>query len=91
MPLEILYCNDTPVADLAPLQGMKLTTLGLKGTKVTDLSVLRGMPLKILSCNFQAERDAAILRSITTLEQINGKSAAAFWKEVDAKPAAQEP
>ena len=31
------------------------------------------------------ERDAAILRSITTLEKINGKDAKQFWKEVYKK------
>jgi hypothetical protein len=91
MPLEVLDCHDTPVEDLAPLQGMKLTELHCEKTKVTDLSVLRGMPLKILSCDFRAERDAAILRPIKTLETINGKSAAAFWEEVDARPEAQKP
>jgi hypothetical protein len=34
---------------------------------------------------FWRERDADILRSIKTLETINGKAAAAFWKEVDQK------
>jgi hypothetical protein len=43
------------------------------------------MPLKVLWCDFKPERDAAILRSIPTLEQINGKAAKEFWKEVDAK------
>jgi len=31
------------------------------------------------------ERDAEILRSITTLEKINGKEAKEFWKEMKAK------
>jgi len=43
------------------------------------------MPLKALHCDFMPERDATILRSITTLETINGKSAAEFWMEVKAK------
>ena len=30
-------------------------------------------------------RDTAVLRSIKTLEIINGKPPAEFWKEVDAK------
>jgi hypothetical protein len=29
------------------------------------------------------ERDAEILRSLKTLQTINGKPAAAFWKQVD--------
>jgi formylglycine-generating enzyme required for sulfatase activity/Leucine-rich repeat (LRR) protein len=90
-PLDNLAISCTPVSDLSPLRGMKLTTLGCKGTNVTDLSVLRGMPLKALFWDFRAERDAAILRSLETLERIDDKPVAEFWKEVDAKPGAQKP
>jgi len=45
------------------------------------LSPLNGMPLKSLHLDFKPERDAEILRSIKTLEQINGKPAAEFWKD----------
>jgi Leucine-rich repeat (LRR) protein len=83
--LTSLSCQNMPVSDLTPLAGMKLTNLNCDGTHVTDLSPLRGMPLKILSCDFKPERDTEILRSIKTLERINDKPAAEFWKEVDAK------
>ena len=53
--------------------------------QVADLSPLKGMPLKLLTCDFKPERDAEILRSIKTLETINGKPAEEFWKDVDAK------
>jgi hypothetical protein len=43
------------------------------------------MSLKALWCDFQAQRDTRILRSLTTLEEINGKPAKQFWQEVDAK------
>jgi len=43
------------------------------------------MPLKVLDCDFMPDRDAKILRSIQTLERINGKEAKEFWKEVRAK------
>jgi hypothetical protein len=43
------------------------------------------MPLKELFCDFQRERDADVLRSLTTLERINDKSAADFWKEAAGK------
>jgi hypothetical protein len=46
---------------------------------------LKGMRLKELHCDFQRERDAAVLRSLTTLEKINDKPADDFWKEVDGK------
>ena len=42
------------------------------------------MPLKVLECDFKPERDGDILRSLTTLETINGKPARDFWKDVDA-------
>jgi len=84
MKLTSLSCDGTKVADLSPLKGMPLTHLHCKSTQVTDLAPLKDLPLKDLSCDFNLERDAAILRSITTLTQINGKPAAHFWKEVDA-------
>jgi hypothetical protein len=33
-------------------------------------------------CDVHSKRDAAILRSIKTLEKINGKPAAQFWKDI---------
>jgi Leucine-rich repeat (LRR) protein len=85
MPLTELDLSGTKVADLSPLKGMRLTNLGCAGTKVTDLSPLKGIPLKGLYCDFMPERDAKILRSITTLQTINGKEAREFWKEVKPK------
>jgi hypothetical protein len=49
------------------------------------------MPLKELRCDFKPERDADILRSIKTLEKINDKPAAEFWKAVDATKADRKP
>jgi serine/threonine protein kinase len=86
MPLTHLDCWETQVADLSPLKGMGLTYLRCDHTKVSDLSPLKGMPLKELLCDFEPERgDAEILRSIKTLEKINGKPAAEFWKEVEER------
>ena len=81
MPLTVLGCWRTAVSDLSPLKGMPLTQLHCIETEVSDLSPLRGMPLKVLRCDFKSERDADILRSIPTLENINDKPAADFWKE----------
>jgi hypothetical protein len=81
MQLTTLSCNGTKVSDLSPLKDMKLTDLDCSNTKVADLSPLRGLPLKHLYCDFKAERDAEILRSIKTLEKINGKPLAEFWKD----------
>ncbi len=89
--LSHLNCCFAPVADLKPLQGMPLTILNIRDTRVTDLTPLKDLPLKELSCSFEPKRDTAILRSIKTLEKINGKPAADFWKEVDGKPPDKKP
>ncbi len=83
MPLMWLSFDRTNVSDLSLLKDMKLTYLDLRGTKVTDLSPLKGMPLAKIECDFKAERDTEILRSIKTLETINGKEAKEFWRDVD--------
>jgi hypothetical protein len=62
---------------------MPLSNVSLSGTRVTDLALLKGKRLQELRCDFRRERDAALLRSLTTLERINDKPAADFWKEVD--------
>ena len=85
MKLTLMDCGMTAVFDLSPLKGMPLTFLHCDLTQVSDLSPLMGMPLKDLKCDFEPERDADILRSIKTLEWINGKPAAEFWKDVDGK------
>ena len=68
-----------------------MTILQCQGTRVSDLSLLKGMPLKEVLCDFKPERDAEILRSIKTLEKINNKPAAEFWKEVDEKKLDEKP
>jgi hypothetical protein len=85
MQLNRLYIYETPVADLSPLRGIPLERLHMEGAPVTDLSPLKGMPLTDLTIDFRAERDTKILRSLTTLQNINYKPAADFWKESDAK------
>lgn len=85
MPLEALLVPSTRVSDLSPLRGMPLGELAVDHTLVADLSILQGMPLKVIRCNFQNERDAEVLRSLTTLERINGKTAEEFWKHPEGK------
>lgn len=86
--LTIFHVVGTQVTDagLAYFKDCKkLTILYIEKTKITDLSLLKGMPLKELWCDFQPERDAEILRAIKTLQTINGKPAAEFWKDVEQK------
>lgn len=75
------------MSDLSPLKNnMKLKVLFCFDTKVADLSPLKGMALTDLWCDFKPERDAEILRSIKTLERMNGKPVDQFWKEQSKKP-----
>lgn len=85
MPLTKLLCNNTQVADLTPLKGLPLVGLECAGTPVTDLSPVQGLPLKWLACPIPSERNARVLQTIKSLETINGKPAAEFWKQFSPK------
>jgi hypothetical protein len=85
-PLEWLKLDGSNVTDLSPLRGIKLLALFCRTKGITDHAPLAGLPLKRLVCNFVPERDTEILRSITTLEQINTIPAAEFWNKHDARP-----
>jgi len=85
MNLAWVGIESTRVSDLSVLQGMPITELYCNDTEVTDLAALKGMPLRVLYCRFNPTRDAEVLRSIETLETINGKPAVQFWKEYDAE------
>jgi eukaryotic-like serine/threonine-protein kinase len=87
LPLKVLSINDTKVTNLDPVKGARLKEFHYSGASIHEISILRGMPLEEVTCNFQPARDAAILRSIPTLKSINGKPAADFWRELDARPA----
>lgn len=86
--LKHLNLANTRVGDvgLAHFKDCKeLIRLHIGGTKVTDLSLIKDLPLKELDFDFRPERDAEILRSIKSLETINGKRAVEFWTEFDGQ------
>jgi len=85
LPLTSLDLLETSVESLEPLRGMRLTRVELAATKVSDMSPLKTMPLKEIGLDFDAERDTEWLKSIKTLETINGKPVAEFWKEVEER------
>jgi len=91
MPLAVLYIAESHVADLSPLAGMPIALLGVKGTNLTDRSSIRNFPIKYLFLDYNPARDAAWLRSMTTLEIINDKTVAEFWKAVEANPSLTKP
>jgi hypothetical protein len=84
MPLEVLDLHGTWVVDLSPLVGMPLKSLDCTSTFVADLFPLREMPLKSLALDLKPYRGIGHVRAMPTLEKINGKLAAQFWKEYDA-------
>ena len=84
MALRHLFIQATSITDLSPLKGMPLEILNCSRTQVSDLSPLKGMPLKELWLDFKPEQDTEFLRSIETLQTINGKPAAEFWKQFEA-------
>ncbi|MBM4155696.1 MAG: hypothetical protein FJ221_11815 [Lentisphaerae bacterium] len=87
MPLKLLNIHGTLVPDLGPLAGMPLTSLYCGSTPVNDLSPLRNLPLRSLEVwpdQVAPPANAALLRSMKTLETINGLPAAEFWKLADA-------
>jgi Leucine-rich repeat (LRR) protein/tRNA A-37 threonylcarbamoyl transferase component Bud32 len=88
LPLTSLSCDSCPVSDLSPLKGMRLTSLDCAGTRATDPTPLAGMPLESLRCNFNPWRDPPVLRPLKTLGAINGRPAAEFWKDEEAKQSA---
>jgi serine/threonine protein kinase/Leucine-rich repeat (LRR) protein len=85
LPLTVLSCYGTNVADLSPLRDLPLTYLVCGRARVTDFSPLKDMPLTYLQFDFSPALHAELLRSIKTLETINGKPAAEFWKVVEGK------
>jgi Leucine-rich repeat (LRR) protein/predicted Ser/Thr protein kinase len=90
MRLRSLAMGMTRVTDLNPLRGMPLVALGVAGLRFADLKVLEGMPLQALYCSFVPAADASMLRSMKTLQSINGGPAAEFWAKWDKDRAALE-
>ena len=82
MPLRGVELLNLPVEDLEPLRGAPIGKLTYVNLAARDVSVVRGLPLRRLFCDYRPDRDEAVLRAIPTLETINEKPAAAFWKEI---------
>ena len=78
LPLEVLNAAATKVTDLTPLRALQLKKLYIRGTKVTDFDPIRYCPLTVLKFDYVADRDASLVRSMKTLQEINDKPAAEF-------------
>jgi hypothetical protein len=74
------------VQDLSPLQGMPLTSLNLRAcAQVQDLTPLQGLKLETIFLPPKVTRGMDVLRNMSSLKTIQGKPAAEFWKEYDAR------
>jgi Leucine-rich repeat (LRR) protein len=88
--IHALFCRGTHIADLTPLGGSRLNFLDYFQTHVADITPLRDVPLQNVLCGFRLERDAEVLGSIGTLENINGKPVTAFLEDARKQRAAFE-
>jgi len=77
-PLEYLDCGFTKVSDLSPLHSPSLRKLLMHNTRVTDFSPLRTLQVETWRFDYVADRDAAFVRSLKTLTEINEVPAAEF-------------
>jgi internalin A len=70
--LQVLDCDNTQVADLAPIAGMTaLRTLGLSGTQVADLAPIAGMTaLRTLGLSGTQVADLAPIAGMTALRNL---------------------
>ena len=66
-PLTSLACAFTPVRDLSPLAGLKLTSLDARDSQITELSGVKGLPLSRLLISYTSVRDLTPLKGNTTL------------------------
>src|SRR5262249_29787052 len=84
MQLGYLALNQAGPTDLALLKGMPLKQLYLDSS-YSDLSPLEGMPLRTLEFTPKKGMNIEFLGPVKTLESINDKKPAAFWKDYDAQ------
>jgi serine/threonine protein kinase len=79
--LRSLDISGLPVADLNELKDLKLESLDFSDCKnVKDIEVLLTVPLKSVRCTFIPSY-AKVLKSIKTLETINGEDKDQFFKD----------
>lgn len=84
LPLISLNCSNTTVTDFSPLKNLRLEALICDHTHVADLSPLRDMPLRTFNWrgyDYRLPSHRDVVKSLSTLENINSLPVAEFWKE----------
>jgi hypothetical protein len=91
LPLKKLTSNGGWFKDASVLEGMPLQELNISYTGITDLTPLRRCPLVHIECDQDDILNGwDVLRSINTLESINGVPVVEFWKKMDNTSANKE-
>lgn len=86
LPLQALEIHGNPITDLSPLANSPMQYLNIYKVPITDWSALKTMrQLKMVAFDFDKERDSEILRAIPTLEIINEKPVADFWRSIESR------
>jgi len=80
--LKLLTIYKTNVWDLSPLKGLPLTELQCEDSEVAELAPIKDLSLTKIRFSSGKVRDSGILRDMKTLETINDKPAADFWKSL---------
>ena len=87
-----MYYLESPVTNLSFLARMPVRTLYLLHTTVQDLSPLRTTPLEVFTFRpLHITNGIDVIRSMSTLTNINAMSRDAFWKKWDAGDFQREP
>ncbi len=90
LKLESLYLsNARGVQSLEPLKQLPLTKLDVSGI-ACDLAPLKGMGLKELQCHFEPDKHAFLLRSLKSLDTINGVPVEEFSRNMESFRCAEE-
>src|SRR5205807_105586 len=84
--LEILWCWDTAVRDLAPLKGLHLVEFESSGNHFSNIAPLAKMPLKIVTLHGTSVSDLGPLLSCPTLEWLTIPSGAKDIGQLRALP-----
>ncbi len=82
-PLVQLKIEGTAISDLSPISKMRtLHRLYCEGCPITDFRPIASLPLKQIRGDFQMDRDEEVLRSMKSLQFINGLPVEDFWRQV---------
>jgi len=89
--LCIVELAATASTDLSSLKGAPIKALSLGGTKVDDLRALEGMPLQSITLpKTPITHGMDVIRSMTGLQEINGRTSQKFWLAYDSSNHEQE-